>query len=277
MSLQKRFGQNFLISRSHLMKVVEAASPDDNDTVLEVGPGAGALTVELARRAKKVVAVELDRFLLPLLEESLAEFDNVEVVQADALKLDLSVYGATKVVANIPYNITSPLLIAFLRCQPKFRSITLMVQKEVATRLLAAPGSSDYGSLTVFVNYYASVGLAADVPRGAFLPPPKVDSAVIHLVPHLKPPVEVPSEDALFAVSRAAFGQRRKTVGNALSHGLDLPREVVDTALLHADVSPQLRGETLSLDQFAGIARSLFDNEELPEIQSTMTARSSAD
>jgi 16S rRNA (adenine1518-N6/adenine1519-N6)-dimethyltransferase len=267
MSLQKRFGQNFLISRPHLMKVVEAASPDENDTVLEVGPGAGALTVELASRAKRVVAIELDRFLLPLLEESLAEFSNVEVIQADALKRDLSVYGATKVVANIPYNITSPLLIAFLRCQPTFHSITLMVQKEVATRLLAAPGTSDYGSLTVFVNYYASVSLASDVPRGAFMPPPKVDSAVIHLVPHAEPPVEVPSADALFAVSRAAFGQRRKTVVNALSHGLGRAREAVDLALRQAGVDPQRRGETVSLLEFAAIARGLFDKEMPSEIE----------
>lgn len=267
MSLQKRFGQNFLISRPHLMKVVEAASPDGTDTVLEIGPGAGALTVELAARAKKVVAVELDRYLLPLLEESLAGFSNVEVIQADALKLDLSTLGATKVVANIPYNITSPLLIAFLRCQPRFQSITLMVQKEVATRLLASSGSSDYGSLTVFVSYYASVALAADVPRGAFMPPPKVDSAIIHLVPHRRPPVEVPSEDALFAVSRAAFGQRRKTVGNALSHGLGRMREDVNAALRDAEIDPQRRGETLSLTEFAEISQRLFDKDAPAEIE----------
>ena len=267
MSLQKRFGQNFLVSRVHLMKVVEAASPDESDTILEIGPGAGALTVELAQRAGKVVAVELDRNLLPLLAEVLAPFENVALIQADALKLDLSSLGATKVVANIPYNITSPLLIAFLRCRPAFQSITLMVQKEVAHRLAALPGTPDYGSLTVFVGYYASVALAADVPRGAFLPPPRVDSAVIHLTPHSLPPVEVPSEEALFAVSRAAFGQRRKTVGNALSHGLGRPRGEIDEVLHLAAIDPQHRGETLSLAEFARISRYLFDKDNYQEIE----------
>lgn len=259
LALQKRFGQNFLISRVHIEKIADAAKLTEADSVLEIGPGAGVLTVELACRAGKVTSIELDRNLLPLLDEVLAEFDNVTVLQGDALALPLP--EANKVVANIPYNITSPLLVRLLSHRPAFQSLTLLVQKEVAQRLVAAPGTSDYGALTVFVNYYAKARIAVQVPKGVFLPPPKIDSAAIHLEVHSTPPVEVPSEEALFAVSRAAFGQRRKTIANALSAGLDRPREQIESALNQVGIDPLRRGETLSLADFAALACTLFDSQ----------------
>ena len=259
--LTKRFGQHFLADRHHLMRVVEAAQLTAADTVLEVGPGAGVLTVELAACAGTVVAVELDRNMLTVLGETLAGFDNVRVIAGDALKLNfadvLPATGSIKVAANIPYNITSPLLVRFLERVPPFVSLTLMVQKEVADRLRARPGSPEYGSLSVFAQFYAAVELVCVVPSGAFFPPPRVDSAVVHLVPYPVPPVVVPSAEAFLKVSRAAVGQRRKTLSNALTAGLDLPRETILAALAHAGVDPGLRGEVLGLEAFAAIARAL--------------------
>lgn len=283
MTLSKRFGQNFLVERVHLERAVEAAGIGPEDLVLEVGPGAGTLTTELASRARKVAAVELDRGLLPVLADALGPLgDRVSVTQADALKLDLPVFvrqqfgeeitpASVKVVANIPYNITSPLLVKFLETKPPFISVTLMVQKEVADRLRARPGSDDYGALTVFTQFYAVVSVASIVPRGAFFPPPKVDSAIVHLVPRRVPPVEVPSEAAFFRVSRAAFGQRRKTLWNALANApsLGLDREVVAAALSAAGIDGQRRGETLSLEEIAAIVRALpFDKDASEEVQS---------
>ncbi len=270
MTLSKRFGQNFLVERVHLERVVETAHVVPEDHILEIGPGAGTLTLELARRAHRVAAVELDRGLLPVLADVLAPYSNTSVTQADALKLDLPAFlgeqfgsemspTGVKVVANIPYNITSPLLVKFLEVKPPFASITLMVQKEVADRLRARPGEDTYGSITVFAQFYAEVSVAGIVPRGAFFPPPKVDSAVLHLIPRAAPPVDVPSEAVFFAVSRAAFGQRRKTLSNALTNApsLAFDREVVLTALSAAGVDGQRRGETLSLEEIAAIVRAL--------------------
>lgn len=268
--LAKRLGQNFLVDRTHLLRVVETAQVGPSDRVFEIGPGAGTLTVELASRAERVVSVELDRGLLPVLADVLAPFPNASVVHADALKLDLPAFlaeqlGASgeapvKVVANIPYNITSPLLARLLESKRLLSSITLMVQKEVARRLVALPGTEDYGSFSVFAQFHAQVSIAGIVPRGAFFPPPKVDSAVVHLVPRPAPPVDVLSEQAFFAVSRAAFGQRRKTLSNALANapGLDWDRTVVETALRTAGVDGQRRGETLSLAEIAAISRALL-------------------
>lgn len=267
--LSKRFGQNFLVDRTHLMRVVDAAQVGPEDDVFEVGPGAGTLTVELAQRARRVVSVELDRKLPPVLAEVLAPYPNATVVQGDALALDLPAFvaerfpgaGRVKVVANIPYNITSPLLVKFLEHKRLFASVTLMVQKEVANRLRARPASDDYGSLSVFAQYHAEVSVAAVVPRGAFFPPPKVDSAVVHLVPRPAPPVEAPSEAAFFAVSRAAFGQRRKTLFNALSgaagDALPFTREQIQTSIAAAGVDGGRRGETLSLAEIAAVASAL--------------------
>ncbi len=284
MTLSKRFGQNFLVERVHLERVVDTAQVGPDDLILEIGPGAGTLTLELAKRARRVATVELDRGLLPVLADVLAPYSNTSVTQADALKLDLPAFlreqfGAetspadVKVVANIPYNITSPLLVKFLEVKPAFASITLMVQKEVADRLRAQPGGDAYGSITVFAQFYAEVSVAGIVPRGAFFPPPKVDSAVLHLIPRTAPPVEVPSEAAFFAVSRAAFGQRRKTLSNALTNSPKLPfdRETILAALVEAGIDGQRRGETLSLAEIAAIVRALpsaaFDKSDAPTVE----------
>lgn len=265
--LTRKLGQNFLVDRTHLMRVVETAAVGDGDRVFEIGPGVGTLTVELAARAARVAAVELDRGLLPVLADVLAPHPNVIVVHADALRLDLPAFLAEhlgtepgiKVVANIPYNITSPLLTRLLEHKARFGSITLMVQKEVARRLAAAPGTGDYGSFSVFAQFHAEVVVAGIVPRGAFFPPPKVDSAVVHLTPRPAPPVDVPSEDAFFAVSRAAFGQRRKTLANALANApaLTFGRAAIGDALAAAGVDGQRRGETLSLEEIAAVCRAL--------------------
>ncbi len=264
--LSKRFGQNFLTNRSYLLKVVEAANVGAGDRVFEIGPGAGTLTVELAARAERVVAVELDRALPPVLAEVLAPFPNTTVVMGDALKLDLPTFLAEqlgtppyKVVANIPYNITSPILVRLLENKGLFSSITLMVQKEVADRLKAMPGSDAYGSLSVFAHYYAEVSVAGIVPRGAFFPPPKVDSAIVHLIPRPVAPVEVPSDAAFFRVSRGVFGQRRKTLANALigaSPG-GFGKDEVIAALAVTGIDGTRRGETLSLAEIAALVRAL--------------------
>jgi 16S rRNA (adenine1518-N6/adenine1519-N6)-dimethyltransferase len=284
MTLSKRFGQNFLVERVHLERVVETAQVGPEDLILEIGPGAGTLTLELAGRARRVATVELDRGLLPVLADVLAPYTNTSVTQADALKLDLTAFlkeqfGAdtspadVKVVANIPYNITSPLLVKFLEVKPPFASITLMVQKEVADRLRAKPGEAAYGSITVFAQFYAEVSVAGIVPRGAFFPPPKVDSAVLHLIPRTTPPVDVPSEAFFFAVSRAAFGQRRKTLSNALTNAptLAFDRDTVLGALADAGIDGQRRGETLSLQEIASIVRALpfatFDKSEVSAVK----------
>ncbi|MBC7805744.1 MAG: 16S rRNA (adenine(1518)-N(6)/adenine(1519)-N(6))-dimethyltransferase RsmA [Akkermansiaceae bacterium] len=274
LQLSKRFGQNFLISRSHLLKVVDAADVQAGDRVFEIGPGAGTLTVELAARAERVIAVELDRALPPVLAEVLAPFPHATLFMGDALKLDLPVFlrehlgePPYKVVANIPYNITSPILVRLLENKALFISITLMVQKEVAERLKAMPGTAAYGSLSVFAQYQAHVSVAGTVPRGAFFPPPKVDSAVIHLIPRPVPPVDVPSDAAFFRVSRAVFGQRRKTLANALmgaSPGA-FAKEEVASALTETGIDGTRRGETLTLAEIATLTRALPVAEVIAE------------
>lgn len=270
--LSKRFGQNFLVDRTHLLRVVETATVGPEDNIFEIGPGVGTLTVELAQRAKKVVCVELDRAVLPALAESVAPYPSVTVHQADALRLDLPTFldaawgesQSGKVVANIPYNITSPLLIKLLETPGRFHSITLMVQKEVADRLKAKPNTDDYGALSVFVQFHAAVTVPYVVPKGAFFPPPKVDSAIVHLIPYTEPPVAVQSREAFLSVSRAAFGQRRKTLLNALTNAEALPfsREEVVGALTAAHIDPQRRGETLTLDEVAAVSNNLYKNTQ---------------
>jgi len=268
LTLTKRFGQHFLIDRNLLLKVVQTAAIEPTDKVFEIGPGVGTLTVELAERAVQVVAVELDASVLPILNIALQPFAHTTVVLSDVLKLDLPAFLAAqwgsgetgKVVANIPYNITSPILIKLLESKHLFRSITLMVQKEVAERLRAKPGTEEYGALSVFVQFHAAVTLVGIVPKGVFFPPPKVDSAIIHLVPHAIPPVTIPSEEAFFAVSRAVFGQRRKTLLNALANAATLTstKEAIGEALAQLGIDAQRRGETLSLEEIAAISRVLI-------------------
>lgn len=272
--LTKRMGQHYLTDRNNLMRVVNAAALTPEDCVFEIGPGVGTLTRELATRTAKVVSVELDRGIVPILRQCVAEFPNVTVIEADALKLDLPTFlpeqwgahfGAGgiargKVVANIPYNITSPLLAQLLDAKQLFSSLTLMVQKEVAERLAAPPDSPNYGSFSVFAQYHAVTTIAGIVPRNAFFPPPKVDSAVIHLIPRAAPPVNVPSDAAFFAISRAAFGQRRKTLLNALANAESLPfdKSQIQIALDLAGIDGNRRGETLTMAELAAVSRAVF-------------------
>jgi 16S rRNA (adenine1518-N6/adenine1519-N6)-dimethyltransferase len=285
--LSKRFGQNFLTDRHHLMRVVETAGIGPDDAVFEIGPGVGTLTVELAQRARRIVSVELDRGVVPVLRDVVSAYPHVTVVEADALRLDLSVVlpetlgpPPYKVAANIPYNITSPLLVRLLENKRLFTSITLMVQKEVAERLSAHPGDSAYGSLTVFAQYHADVSMHGVVPAGAFFPPPRVDSAILHLIPRASAPVTVGSEIAFFAVSRSAFGQRRKTLQNALTNApqLAFTRDQIIVALHAAGVDGGRRGETLSLAELAAVTNALpFDSATLEAVYSSSDAPASLD
>ena len=274
----KRFGQNFLIDQNHLRRVVEVAQVEPGDNILEVGPGAGSLTKMLSERGANVLAIEKDPYLLPLLSEVLTPFPNATVLQADALKQDLDtllpahfgIKSKVKVVANIPYNITSPLLVQFLEHMPPFVSITLMVQKEVAERLRAQPDTENYGALTLFAQFYARVTLAATVPKQSFLPPPKVDSAIVHLVPHTIPSVIVPSPEAFFTLTRAAFGQRRKTLSNALQTVFE--KESLQKAFLQTGISGTRRGETLTASEFAQLAchlelQHIAEDLDLPNLK----------
>ena len=273
--LTKRFGQHYLTDRNNLMRVVNAAALTPEDNVFEIGPGVGTLTRELALRAAKIVSVEVDRGIVPILRESVAEFPNVKVIEADALKLDLLTFlpeqwgqspenAKGKVVANIPYNITSPLLAQLLDAKRLFSSLTLMVQKEVAERLAAPPDTENYGSFSVFAQYHAVTTIAGIVPRNAFFPPPKVDSAIIHLTPRPAPPVEVPSDAAFFAISRAAFGQRRKTLLNALANAESLPfdKSQIQSALESIPIDGNRRGETLTMAEIAAVSRALFSDSK---------------
>lgn len=263
--IKKRLGQNFLVDRNILQKIVAAAELEADDTVLEVGPGLGALTQALAERAGRVVAVEIDEQLIPVLRKTLAAYPNVTIVHADALRLDLGslVPGAAKVkvVANLPYYITSPLLMHFLEADLPLERLVVMVQAEVAERLQAAPGSKAYGALTVAVQYRAEVTRVAKVPRTVFLPQPGVDSAILCL--RLRPyPVRPKDEGLFFAVVRAAFAQRRKTLRNALAPLAGERGVAVEEVLGKANVDPAVRGETLSIEAFIAVADALAEVSE---------------
>ena len=257
---KKRFGQNFLTSESVLERIAENAE----EAVLEIGPGIGTLTDFLCERAKKVVSVEIDETLIPILKKTLADRDNVKIICDDALKIDVKALcdrefaGMTRsVCANLPYYITTPVVTRLLECGAGFSNVTVMVQKEVAARLCAVAGTPDYGAITVFTAYYGTAYRVVKVPAGCFVPAPKVDSAVVRIDMHETPPVEG-DPARIFRVVRAAFGQRRKTLSNALRTGFpDLSREDIDSALAECGVSPSARGETLTLSQFAAIAAAL--------------------
>lgn len=260
----KALGQNFLIDPSVPRRIAEASGADENALALEVGPGVGCLTSELARRAGKVVAIELDNALRGVLAETLGEYQNVEIVWGDAVKLDLAGIvreraGALRplVCANLPYSVTTPLLAAFIEAGC-FERMTVMIQREVALRLAAAPGTKDYGAFTVFVNWHCAVRRLFDVPPECFMPRPRVTSSVVELVPRAEPPCGVADEALMFRCVRAAFSQRRKTLSNALTNGLGgFTREAVLAALEAAGISPQARGETLSAEDFARISDCL--------------------
>ena len=260
----KALGQNFLIEPSVPRRIAEASGADENTLALEVGPGVGCLTSELARRAKKVVAIELDGSLRGVLAETLGGLENVEIVWGDAAKLDLAALvreraGALRpvVCANLPYSVTTPLLAAFIEAGC-FERMTVMIQREVAQRLAAAPGTKDYGAFTVFVNWHCEVKRLFDVPPECFMPRPRVTSSVVALTPRAEPPCAVRDEALMFRCVRAAFSQRRKTLSNALSNGLGgFERAEVLAALDAAGIDPRSRGETLSGADFARLSDAL--------------------
>jgi len=265
-ALRKSLGQNFLVDANVLLKIVEAAELDPTKGALEIGPGIGALTEQLARAAGRVAAIELDRRLIPILEELLAPYGNVEIVHGDALKLDLKRLIAERfaglarvsVVANLPYYVTTPILMKLLEDRLPLEHIVVMVQKEVAERMTAPPGGKDYGSLSVAVRYFAEPEIICTVPRGVFVPPPNVDSAVVRLRLRDRPPVDVRDEAMFFRVVHAAFAQRRKTLANNLTALLGKERRQEAAALPAAcGIDPGRRGETLSLEEFAALANRL--------------------
>ncbi|MDE6280455.1 MAG: 16S rRNA (adenine(1518)-N(6)/adenine(1519)-N(6))-dimethyltransferase RsmA [Oscillospiraceae bacterium] len=260
----KSMGQNFLIADWVPQNIAAAAGLDETCAVLEIGPGIGSLTQHLARQAGKVAAVELDTSLLPILDETLADCSNVEIIPGDVLKLDFNAliddkfFNFTpKACANLPYNITTPVLTRLLECG-RFRSITVMIQREVARRICAAPGDSDCGAFSLFCQYYAHCELLFEVPPDCFLPVPKVTSAVVQLIPHPTPPIEG-DRDAIFSVINAAFAQRRKTLLNALSsaYGRRLSKDELRQILLDCGLSETVRGERLGLAQFSVLAQRL--------------------
>ena len=260
---QKRYGQNFLIDGHVIGKILRAADISEEDTVVEIGPGIGTLTQYLAEAAGKVFAVEIDEKLLPILADTLSSYDNVEVIHRDILKCDLAALlgeGRTcKIVANLPYYITTPIIMGLLEGHVPAESITVMVQKEVAERMAAAPGSKIYGALSLAVQYYADTYLAANVPPNCFMPRPAVGSAVIRLTRREKPPVEVRDEAWMFRLIRASFNERRKTLVNGLRNepSLGITKEEAEEALAGMGLSPTVRGETLSLEQFAELSDRL--------------------
>ena len=262
----KSMGQNFLTARWVPEQIAEAAGLDENTGVLEVGPGIGCLTARLARSAGKVVSVELDKALKPVLAETLADCNNVELVFADVLKLDLAALAEEKlaglrpvVCANLPYNVTSPVLTALIEAGC-FESITVMVQREVARRICAKAGTADYGAFGLFVQWHCETEILFDVPPSCFLPQPKVTSSVIRLRCRAAPPVPVRDEQLLFRVIRAAFNQRRKTLVNALSAGLgELSKEQVEKVIKTCGFDPKIRGEVLDIGGFAKIADEILE------------------
>lgn len=263
---QKKFGQNFLIDTHVLEKIIRAAEITSDDLVLEIGPGIGTMTQHLACAARKVIAVEIDRALIPILEDTLADYDNVRIINEDVLKVDLVKLAEEenggrpiKVVANLPYYITTPIIMGLFENQVPVRSITVMVQKEVADRMQVGPGTKEYGALSLAVQYYAKPYIAANVPPNCFMPRPKVGSAVIRLERHAEPPVKVNDEKLMFRIIRASFNQRRKTLANGLKNSpeLDFTKEQIENAIQGIGKELTVRGETLTLKEFAELANQL--------------------
>lgn len=264
---QKKYGQNFLIDEHVINKILTAAQITRDDTVLEIGPGIGTLTQYLCENAGKVIAVEIDRSLIPILEnDTLAGYDNVKIINEDVMKLDLdelikSENGGKpiKVAANLPYYITTPIVMALLEKKLPIESITVMVQKEVAARMQAKPGSPDYGALSLAVQYYSEPYIAANVPVNCFMPRPGVDSAVIRLKLYDEPPIRVKDEKQMFALIRASFNQRRKTLLNGICNGseLKITKEQASRAIADAGFPADIRGEKLSLEDFAKLSDNI--------------------
>ena len=265
-NFQKKFGQNFLIDTHVLEKIMDSAEITKEDCVLEIGPGIGTMTQYLAERAGHVMVVEIDKNLIPILEETLSAYDNVTIINNDILKVDINKLvdewnegKPIKVVANLPYYITTPIIMGLFESHVPIKSITIMVQKEVADRMQVGPGTKDYGALSLAVQYYAKPEIVANVPPNCFIPRPGVGSAVIRLTRYEQPPVEVADEKRMFALIRASFNQRRKTLVNGLTNApeLGLSKEAVTEALGKMGLAPTVRGETLTLEQFAHLSNIL--------------------
>ena len=266
-NFQKKFGQNFLIDENVVQKIVREAGVTEDDFVLEVGPGIGTMTQILCENAREVVAVEIDKKLIPILtEDTLSWYDNVTVINEDILKLDIKKLAEQKnggkpikVVANLPYYITTPIIMGLFESGVPLDSITIMVQKEVADRMQVGPGTKDYGALSLAVQYYARPRIVLNVPASCFMPRPKVGSAVIQLVRYEEPPVQVENEKLMFRLIRASFNQRRKTLANGLKNyeGLSFEKETIEAAIAECGFSPSVRGEALSLEEFAKLANVL--------------------
>lgn len=264
---QKRFGQNFLIDTHVLEKIIRSAEITKEDMVLEIGPGIGTMTQYLCENAREVVAVEIDKNLIPILEQdTLKEYDNVTIINEDILKVDLNALvqeknggRRIKVVANLPYYITTPIIMGLFEAKVPLKNITVMVQKEVADRMQAGPGSKDYGALSLAVQYYASPYIVANVPPNCFMPRPNVGSAVIRLTLHENPKVQVKDEKQMFQIIRASFNQRRKTLVNSLTNAAELAfsKEEITDALEQMGLSATVRGEALTLEQFAELSNRL--------------------
>ena len=267
---QKKFGQNFLIDTHVLDKIISAAEITKDDLVVEIGPGIGTMTQYLACAAREVVAIEIDKMLIPILQDTLSEYDNVTIINEDVLKVDLNKLAEeknggrpVKVVANLPYYITTPIIMGLFENHVPLHSITIMVQKEVADRMRMGPGTKDYGALSLAVQYYAEPYLVANVPQNCFMPRPKIGSAVIKLTVHEKPPVVVKDEKLMFRLIRASFNQRRKTLANGLNNSPELSytKEQIEGAIEALGFSPSVRGEALNLEQFALLADELLKAE----------------
>ena len=262
-NFQKKFGQNFLINTGILEEIIEAAEITKDDFVLEIGPGIGTMTQYLCENAREVVAVEIDKNLIPILADTLSAYHNVEVINDDILKVDIKTLAEErnagkpiKVVANLPYYITTPIIMGLFESHVPIDSITIMVQKEVADRMQEGPGSKEYGALSLAVQYYAHPEIVVNVPSSCFMPQPKVGSAVIRLTRHEQSPVDVENEKLMFQLIRASFNQRRKTLANGLNNfsGLNLSKEVIQQCIEELGVPVTVRGEALSLEQFAKLS-----------------------
>lgn len=267
--LSKSLGQNFLTDKNIIDKIIEKTNIGETDLVIEIGPGIGVLTAAAAEAAGKVIAIEIDRNLIPILNETLREYDNIEILNNDVLKTDLKeileqnreIYGqktsGVKILGNLPYYITTPIIMKILEDRVPADSITIMLQKEVADRIKSAPGSRTYGALSVAVQYYCTVTHVVNAPKEIFMPQPKVDSTVIRLDLRKEKPVQLNSEEAFFAVVKAGFGQRRKTLLNALTGVYGLTKEEIAAVMAAAGIDPVRRAETLSLEEFAALANTI--------------------
>ncbi len=267
-NFQKKFGQNFLIDTRILEEIIAASGVGKDDFVLEIGPGIGTMTQYLCEAAREVVAVEIDNNLIPILKDTLGAYHNVEVLNEDILKVDINRLAQEKnggrpikVVANLPYYITTPIIMGLFESHVPIDSITIMVQKEVADRMQVGPGTKDYGALSLAVQYYAKPEIVVNVPPSCFMPQPKVGSAVIRLTRHEKPPVDVKDEKLMFQIIRASFNQRRKTLANGLSNfpQLQLDKQQVTDCITALGVPATIRGEALSLEQFAQLSNIIYD------------------